>query len=124
MQNEHFTTDLVKACELCGLSGDTFTRDTPGAWERLADLYLNIQVAADVIASSDEFDPDNPETFDTSYLDEAFPPGTVTMIMQVATLMALRSGTFSSPNRPARRKLQSTSRIRTFRGSLRQYGFA
>ncbi|MCP4319764.1 MAG: hypothetical protein GY789_28235 [Hyphomicrobiales bacterium] len=99
MQNEHFTTDIAKACELCGLSGDTFSRETPAAWERLANLYLNIQVAADVIASSDGFDPDNPETYDTEHLEDSFPPGTVAMIMRVATLMglAIKDVQFSEP---------------------------
>lgn len=99
MQNEHFTTDLAKACELCGLSGDTYSRETPAAWERLANLYLNIQVAADVIASSDGFDPDNPDAYDTQHLRESFSPGTVAMIMQVATLMglAIKGVQFSEP---------------------------
>lgn len=99
MQNEHFTTDIAKACELCGLSGDTFPGESSAAWERLANLYLNIQVAADVIASSDGFDPDNPDNYDTRYLRESFPPGTVAMIMRVATLMgfAVKDIQFSEP---------------------------
>ena len=99
MQNQPLTTDLAKACELCGLSSDTFSSETPAAWERLANLYLNIQVAADVIASSDGFDPDNPQTYDTRYLRESFPPGTVAMIMRVATLMgfAVKDVQYSEP---------------------------
>ena len=99
MQNEYGDTDLSKACELCGLSGDTFSTETSAAWERLANLYLNIQVAADMIASSEDFDPDSPETYDTEHLRDAFPPGTVAMIMRVATLMgfAVRDVQFSEP---------------------------
>lgn len=89
MRNELGDTDLASACELCGLKPDAISDATPAAWELLADLYLNIQVAADTVASSDSFDPDNPQSYDTMHLRQSFPPGTVTMIMRIATLMGL-----------------------------------
>ncbi|WP_368465675.1 hypothetical protein [Hoeflea sp. TYP-13] len=83
---------------------DTYPKETAAAWERLAKLYLEIQVAADLIASSDSFDPENPEAFDRAYLADTFPAGTVEMILHVATLMglAVKGIPFSGPTGPSR----------------------
>ncbi|MEM6462123.1 MAG: hypothetical protein AAF724_09425 [Pseudomonadota bacterium] len=108
MYNEQFTTDIAQACRLCGLQTNAFRQETAANWEQLASLYLNIQVAADLIASSDGFDPDNPHLFNTAYLYDSFQPGSVAMIVRVATLMghAIKGREFDEMDWAVNRTLQ------------------
>ncbi len=83
------SVDLIKAaCELCGVEASDYT-ENHNALAELAELYLQMQMAADLIAGTDEFDPHRPETFNRAALESRFPTTIVKKILALAILQVL-----------------------------------
>lgn len=90
MSDQH----IIAACELCGVDPDDYA-DISKALLELSDLYLKMQVAADTVVSSSTFEPNRPETFDRSHLEQRFSPNIADRIVAMATNLARATQDFA-----------------------------
>ncbi len=81
--------DFKDACEMCGLSLDDFPGQSKNDWKSLGRRFLEIQMEADRVSQSKNFDPYLPGDYDTKQLERRFPKSSVQIIIAMATLLAL-----------------------------------
>ncbi|MEX3009023.1 hypothetical protein [Hoeflea sp. TYP-13] len=77
------------AIDLCGLPAGTFDEECDDAWAVLAAHFQQMEVDADRIASSAEFNPQDPEGFPIDDLEQQYPTITVKKILAIAKMMRL-----------------------------------